>query len=92
MIPIPFKESNLNLGAGDNPNTDDMPVAISKQSATGETPYSVSNWKLSPEELEEINRTGCLWVATMGWPPPPICIMGHNPFKSHGYTALDLTA
>ncbi|PSR54168.1 hypothetical protein AHMF7605_11865 [Adhaeribacter arboris] len=88
MKPVPFKESNLNLGAGDNPNTDDMPVAISKDGE--EIPFIVSCWKPTPEELAEINRTGEIWLATMGHRPPPIMAVGHNPFKHHGFKALEL--
>lgn len=94
MRPVPFKESNLNMGAGDNPNTEDLPVAISLNSEMSEgrqIPFVVSCWKPTPEELAEINRTGEVWISTMGVPPPPVCLMGHNPFKFHGYAALDLT-
>ncbi len=87
MRPIPFKESNLNLGAGDNPNTDDMPVAISVDSEA--IPMVVSCWKLSPEELAEINRTGEIWPAVMGHRTPPISIMAFNPFKNYGFKALE---
>lgn len=91
MNPIEFKEQNLLLGAGDNPNTDDMPVAVSTQEFTGDSIlHSVSCWQLSPEELAEIQRTGVLWLSTMGWPPPPIVCMSHNPFDTHNYKALDL--
>lgn len=28
-------------------------------------PANVSCWRLSPDELEEINRTGCVWLTVM---------------------------
>ena len=93
MKPIPFKESNINLGAGENPNTGDMPCALSTcPPSTGDNiPYAVSCWKLEPDELEEINRNGgVIYLANMGWPPPPISAMVHNPFKMHGYEAVDI--
>lgn len=31
-------------------------------------PSNVSCWRLSPEELEEVNRTGCVWLSVMSGP------------------------
>lgn len=91
MEPIPFKESNLLLGAGGNENTGDMPCALSINAATtGSTPYAISCWKLTADELAEINRTGVLWLGNMGWPPPPIMCMAYNPFTMHGFTSVDI--
>jgi len=91
MHPIPFKESNVNLGAGGNPNTSDMPTAIAiHPNTTGQVPYAISCWKLEPDELAEIQRTGVIYLGNMGWPPPPILAMAYNPFKMHGFTALEI--
>jgi hypothetical protein len=92
MKPIPFRESNINLGSGDNPNTSDMPCAVSvNRGSTGEIPYAISCWRLEPDELEEINRNGgIIYLSNMGWPPPPIVAMVYNPFKMHGFEVLDL--
>lgn len=91
MHPQPFKEQNLLLGSGGNENTDDMPVAVSKHPEVGEgrIPHSISNWKLSPEELAKVQETGEIWLGTMGWPPPPIFAMAFNPFSVHGYEPLE---
>ena len=91
MQPQPFKEQNLLLGSGNNPNTEDMPVAVSRHSEIGggKIPNSVSNWKLTPEELAKVNETGEIWLSTMGWPPPPITAMAFNPFTVHGYESLE---
>lgn len=94
MHPQPFKQSNLNLGAGDNPNTLDMPVALSYNPDMTEgkkIPFLISNWKLSPEEILKVKETGEIWLSTMGWPPPPISAMVENPFTVHGYTPAELT-
>lgn len=46
--------------------------------------YITGCYSLSPEELEEINRTGVLWVSFMGnaWPPVKLdaFIPAHRPF------------
>lgn len=41
----------------------------------------ISCWKPTKEELEEINRTGRVWVIVLGQSMPPICPTGTNPFK-----------
>jgi hypothetical protein len=91
MKPVPFKESNANLGSGDNPNTDSMPVAFSKDLETPNVLFTVSCWKPTFEELEEIKRTGEIWLSVMSTPPPPVCLMAFNPYKHYGYESLDLT-
>lgn len=40
----------------------------------------ISCWKLTKEELDEINRTGRLWLIIWGGTMPPSCIMGTRPF------------
>lgn len=43
-------------------------------------PNVISCWKLSPEELEEVARTGVVWFNSWGNTHPPISIFGHQPF------------
>lgn len=43
----------------------------------------LSKWKLSPEELAEVNRTGGeIWFNCWGGTHPPIWITGNRPFKA----------
>jgi hypothetical protein len=30
-------------------------------------PANVSCWRLTPEELEEVNQTGCVWLSVMSY-------------------------
>lgn len=91
MIPTSFKETNHLLGAGNNPGTGDLPIARSVMDIEGRpVPCIVSCWKLSPEELAEVQRTGRIWVAVMGVGQPPILPMALNPFTEHGIKPLDL--
>lgn len=93
MEPITFKECNQLLGAGNNPNTEDMPVCRAVHPEidpeNGGCPFIVSKWKLTPQELAEVNKTGAVWLCVMGLNTPPVLIVGHNPFEAHGYKALE---
>lgn len=43
-------------------------------------PMIVSCWKPTAEELEEINRTGRVWLLQWGYTIPPSAISGLVPF------------
>lgn len=92
MQPVNFEQSNINLLAGNNPNTDDMPVAICENSelSNGQNiVYAVSVWQLSPEELAEVNRNGGkIFASQMGWPVPPLSLLAFDPFANYGYKPL----
>ena len=40
----------------------------------------LSKWKLTPEEIAEVQRTGCVWFSCWGPTHPPVWISGHDPF------------
>lgn len=44
-------------------------------------PAIISCWKLSKEDLDEINRTGVVWLSITGLGMPPVSVFGENPFK-----------
>jgi len=53
---------------------------------------SVSCWQPTPEELEEINRTGCVWVIVYsGQSAPPISVTGNYPFARVEVPTPDIT-
>jgi hypothetical protein len=43
-------------------------------------PAIISCWKLSKEDLEEINRTGVIWLSITGTGMPPVSLFTENPF------------
>lgn len=43
-------------------------------------PAIISCWKLSVEDLEEINKNGVLWLTVIGNIMPPVSIDTENPF------------
>lgn len=83
MTPLKFDEQSRVLGAGDNPNTADLPITITTSEATPGPVYVTSCWKPSKEELESIISCGCVWVHIMAHPDrptqPPIYISGFHP-------------
>ncbi|MBS3648756.1 hypothetical protein KEU06_08955 [Pseudaminobacter sp. 19-2017] len=40
----------------------------------------ISAWQLSPEEIEEVLRTGIVWCFVMSSNQPPVYLTGTNPF------------
>jgi hypothetical protein len=44
------------------------------------SPTIVSCWQLSKEDLEEINRTGKIWLSITGTGMPPVSLFTENPF------------
>lgn len=42
----------------------------------------VACWQLTPEELEEINRTGCVYVSIMGSSIPPSFVGSRSSVRS----------
>jgi hypothetical protein len=90
MKPTSFKETNQVLMAGDNPNTDQLPVCYATNPEIPDRVFIVSRWKLSPEELERINETGELWISVMNRNMAPIMPTVFDPFYDHGYKPIDL--
>lgn len=71
MNPIQFKEQNVTyIAEGCN----DLPAHKAKDQI-------ISCWKLTKEELEQINKTGVIWFSVMGQSQPPIWLGTENPFK-----------
>lgn len=44
-------------------------------------PAIISCWKLTPEEHDEIQRTGIVWVNTLGETLAPFSVFTKNPFN-----------
>lgn len=41
-----------------------------------DSPQTISCWRLSKEELEEVNRTGVVWLSVVGHRIPPVLVSG----------------
>lgn len=82
MVPASFHESNDVL---DRPvdMTDEQcePLSIMRARTMDDVPVLVSCWKLTPEELAEVNRTGRVWLVVCGETMPPVILDGRKPFQ-----------
>lgn len=45
-------------------------------------PAIISCWQLSKEEVEEIQRTGEVWLSVTGTTLPPVAVFTQNPFPN----------
>lgn len=82
MIATAFDEENLLLERPTSMNEDEcttLPVWYGV--ATNGAPTIVSCWKLTKEELEEINRTGRVWLMVLSNGMPPVALSGLYPFE-----------
>lgn len=81
MTPTSFPESNNYF---DKPNdmTEEQCGVLStfQGNDINGLPVIISCWKPSKEELEEINRTGRVWVFHYGGYLQPHAVSGTNPF------------
>lgn len=80
MIPSSFDEANLVLDrpAGDGFKDCDPLNVLRCQDPVGR-PMVISCWKLTQEELEEIQRTGRVWLSIWGPTMPPANVSGIKP-------------
>lgn len=76
--PTGFKEANKVFGPP--PGVSEEQVGSINACVTGDNQV-VTCWRLSAEELEEVNRTGRIWLGVHGGLPPH-WISGHYPFTS----------
>lgn len=84
MEPIPFKDQNGTLGRGDNhESVSELPIyrgklLIDEHGTTADC--IISCWSLTTPEIEEITRTGRMYVGVMGVSQPPIFAAAYSPF------------
>lgn len=83
MLPTSFNEENGVLDAPKGMSPDECePLSVWRGPMDDGTPVVISCWKPTKEELEEIQRTGRVWIMVMGNTMPPILPVGLNPFVS----------
>jgi hypothetical protein len=82
MVPVAFDEENAILDVPAQLASQYEPLPIYFSPAEGNhLPMIVSCWKITKEELEEIQRTGRIWVVAVGNTMQPLKLMGDNPFE-----------
>lgn len=87
MLPTTFPESNFTFEKPKDMSDEEcMSLPVWKGSSapdpdTGnQFPMIISCWKLSYEDLQEIQKTGCVWLSITGHGMPPVSVFTENPF------------
>ena len=77
-----FEESNHALGPPPGMTEDEVfTLRVWKGQYDDGTPIVISCWRPTQAELDEINRTGRVWLEVMGNTMPPAMLRGINPFS-----------
>lgn len=86
MLPISFPQQNIVFtkpaGMSDD-QCGDLCVwkgNVSIDEAGNTMPALISCWKLSKEDLEEIQKTGTIWLSITGEVMPPVSLFTETPF------------
>jgi hypothetical protein len=78
-----FDESNHVLGAPKGMTAEEcspLSVFMHTTRPDRQTEIVISCWKLTTEELDEINRTGRVWLFVWGQTMPPVLLQTKSPF------------
>lgn len=80
MTPIKFPQANANL-AKDQPQYEPLPVFIDR---SGDEIPMTCCFQLTPEEIEQVTKTGKFWMTqlTFGHPFQPIRLSALSPFEN----------
>jgi hypothetical protein len=80
-VPASFDESNAVLGKPPDMGHDECTcLSVLRTETESGTPVVVSCWKLTHEELEEVCRTGRVWLTVVGETMPPVAVDVTQPF------------
>lgn len=84
MVPASFDESNAVLGKPEG-MTDEQcpPLSVLRVMSSDSIPLVISCWKLTKEEVEELLKTGRLWLIIYGMTMPPVALTVNKPWKSN---------
>jgi len=82
MIPASFDESNCVL---DKPPDMDRgkceALSVWRGMSNDQIPMVVSCWKLTRDEVEELVKTGRIWLTVIGTTMPPVYLGVPSPFE-----------
>lgn len=77
-----FEESNGVLSKPEDLTHDQCDaLQVWRGEADDGLPYVISCWKLTKEELEEVNKTGRIWLYIIGGTMPPASVGGKYPWS-----------
>jgi len=82
-LPTQFPQSNFVFKKPSNMTDEEcFELPVCKTNDIAGLPVIVTCWRLSKEDLEEINKSGVVWVQIVGHGMPPISVYTENPFES----------
>ena len=85
MVPASFDEANVVLSRPPQLTAEQCaPLCILRMQDQDNMVSCTSCWKLTKEELDEINRTGRVWLVVYGITMPPVALSGIKPFEVTG--------
>lgn len=82
MLPTAFNGSNFVFTKPKDMTDEqcmDLPVFKGKDSEG--FPIIISCWKFSKEDLDEIQKTGEIYLSITGYGMPPVSLFTENPFE-----------
>lgn len=83
MVPCDFAESNLVLDKPPSMTRDECtPLSVLYTKTADDKPVVISCWKLTRDELDEIIRTGRVWLTVYGSGMPPVALGTDKPFET----------
>jgi hypothetical protein len=83
MFPTSFDESNIVFDTPEGYDPEDVFPLSGFQGLTEDgTEITISCWKPTPEEMQEIMKTGRVWCYFFGKGMPIHTLSGTNPFKA----------
>lgn len=81
MPSVDFPESNFTFSKPpDMTDEQCMPLQVWKGNDGGGFPVIISKWSLSAEDLEEIQKTGSVYLIITGTGMPPVSLHVETPF------------
>jgi hypothetical protein len=82
MLPVDFEQRNAVLGKPEFMTDEQcMSLPVHRHLDQNGYPQVISCWQFSKEDLEEIQRTGRIWMQQLGTTVAPFALFTEDPFE-----------
>jgi hypothetical protein len=83
MLPVEFEQCNFTFTKPSSMTDEEcLPLRVFKGQDTTGVPVIISCWQFSKEDLEEIEKTGRVYLTICGTGMPPISLQTESPFEA----------
>ena len=83
MVPTSFDQSNLVLNPPPGVSPEQCaPLSVWRGPLNTGEGVVISCWKLTLDEVDELLRTGRIWLICWGETMPPVALSAKSPFKT----------